>query len=111
MNQSVIGVNIVTRRKSLSMTQEELAESSELSVNYISRIERGSSLHISAESLYKIAKALNIPMESLMEKPQSSNVPPGPKQNQLINYLAKLKLTKSEKLCTLIMDLINNYHE
>ncbi|WP_421721941.1 helix-turn-helix domain-containing protein, partial [Bacillus amyloliquefaciens] len=40
MNKT-IGKNITARRHQLKMTQEQLAELSNLSVNYISKIERG----------------------------------------------------------------------
>lgn len=108
--KSTLSQAIVSRRKELNLTQEKLAESSNLSINYISRIERGTSSHISAISLYKIANALNMPMEVLMGKVTHSAKIPGPNQASLNRYLSDLDLAKSEKLCQQVLDLITNYH-
>ena len=59
MTNNVIGMNIVKRRHELNISQEKLAEASDLSINYISRIERGVSKHVSADTLYKISKSLD----------------------------------------------------
>lgn len=67
MANNVIGMNIVKRRHELNISQEKLAEASDLSINYISRIEHGASKHVSADTLYKISKNLNVSMEELME--------------------------------------------
>ncbi|HJG16489.1 helix-turn-helix transcriptional regulator [Ligilactobacillus salivarius] len=45
-------------RKQQGMTQEQLAEFSDLTVNYLSKIERGIAKKVSAESLYRISQAL-----------------------------------------------------
>lgn len=37
----MLGKNIVNRRHELKMTQQTLAERSDLSINFISRLERG----------------------------------------------------------------------
>lgn len=110
MDKSPIGKNIAKRRKELNMTQEELAENSDLSINFISRIERGSSTQISANSLYRISKALNVVMEDIMSDSFSLNEKPGPNQAKLIAYLNELPLTRSERLSNQILDLLNNYH-
>ncbi|MBB1123206.1 helix-turn-helix domain-containing protein [Limosilactobacillus albertensis] len=110
MNNNIIGTNIANRRHALNISQEKLAEASDLSINYISRIERGASKHISAESLYKISKSLNISMESLMERKNTNHINPGPQQEKLINYLQNFNLEKSETLSKHILDLLMNYH-
>lgn len=92
------------------MTQEELDENSDLSINFISRIERGSSTHISANSLFKISKTLNVVMEELMDNSFSLNEKPEPNQAKLISYLNKLPLKKSEKLSGQLLEILNNYH-
>ena len=51
-----IGVNISHRRHELKMTQEELANATDLSTNYVSRLERGEVEYIRALTLSKIAK-------------------------------------------------------
>lgn len=55
MNKT-IGKNITARRHQLKMTQEQLAELSNLSVNYISKIERGTTPKISAKNTLSISK-------------------------------------------------------
>ena len=67
MNKT-IGKNITARRHQLKMTQEQLAELSNLSVNYISKIERGTTPKISAKTLYQLAKSLNVSMENLLKE-------------------------------------------
>ena len=56
---SKIGVNISHRRHELKMTQEELANATDLSTNYVSRLERGEVEYIRALTLSKIAKLTN----------------------------------------------------
>lgn len=105
-----IAKNIVARRKTLNVTQEQLAERSGLSINFISRIERGVSTHISAVTLYNISKSLNISMEDLINKEISMTQHPGPFQAKLNKYLSKLSLAQSEALCKQVLNLINDYH-
>lgn len=62
-----LGKNIATQRHVARMTQEQLAELSDMTINYLSKIERGVVKQIGAGSLYRIAKALNVSMESLVE--------------------------------------------
>lgn len=110
MTNNVIGMNIVKRRHELNIGQEKLAEASDLSINYISRIERGASKHVSADTLYKISKSLNVSMEELMENNKQEKITPGPKQAKLIQYLQNFNLEKSEALCENILSLLTNYH-
>ena len=55
------------RRRELDLSQEELAERSELHRTYISSIERGQR-NPSLENIEKIAKALRISISELFEK-------------------------------------------
>ena len=106
-----IGINIAKRRHALHMTQEQLAEASNLSVNYVSRLERGTSPRISAIMLYQIAKALNLSIEALLVSPtQSPHKIPGPKQARLNQYVSTVELANSEQLCQQALDLITQYH-
>ena len=72
MNSLNIGSLIRKRRKELNITQEELAELSNLSVNYISKIERIDDQNISLKSLIAIANALNLTLDQLL-KDESHN--------------------------------------
>jgi transcriptional regulator with XRE-family HTH domain len=63
---SLLGENIRTFRSAQNLTQETLAEKSELDSTYISGIERGVR-NPSVLSLIRIAKALNISASDLLE--------------------------------------------
>ena len=58
------GKHIARIRKSKKLTQEDLAFKSELEYSQISRIERGV-INTSISQVYKIAKALEIPVSEL----------------------------------------------
>lgn len=58
--------NIKYYRKKLNLTQEQLAEKSDLSVSYIKQIESGKEFkNITFNTCYKLAKALGINIEQL----------------------------------------------
>lgn len=54
-----LGEEISRRRREQRLTQEDLAELSDLSVNFISRVERTKNQNISIQKLDSIARALN----------------------------------------------------
>lgn len=58
MDFTQLGKRIAKRRKVLNMTQDDVAEATELSNNFISNIENNHSIP-SVETLMKICKALN----------------------------------------------------
>ena len=60
-----IGKNIQTIRKSYGYTQEKLAEKLDVSIAFLSRIERGSS-HISLKRLSQICDILGISEGSIL---------------------------------------------
>ena len=71
----ILSTNIKLIRKERHLTQEQLAERTELTVKYISHLERGLSFP-SAESLDKIASALKVPVYRLFfPEGQTSIVP------------------------------------
>lgn len=62
-----IGLKIAYYRKKKGYTQAQLAEIVGISSNYISLIERGNNGHsYSMETLFKIAKALNVNVNDLL---------------------------------------------
>ena len=61
----MLGVRIKNARESKSLTQEQLAEITGLSNNYISNIERNRSIP-SLETLVKICNALNVTPDFLL---------------------------------------------
>lgn len=106
-----IGANIANERHTQQMTQEQLAELSDLTINYLSKIERGVSTQLSAVTLHKIAAALGVKMDDLMSN-NTINTPHqvGPNQRQLNQYLNALDDHTSEQLSKSILTLIKLGH-
>ena len=67
MDYKLLGRNIKEVRKSLKMTQEQLAEKIEVSTVFISQIESGARKP-SLETVYKLSIALNIKIDTLINK-------------------------------------------
>lgn len=65
LNQ-IIGENIKTLRQEKKMSQENLAGIAEIDRRYVQSIEKGKR-NISLNTLYKIAKALDIKMSKILE--------------------------------------------
>lgn len=66
---SLFARNIKYNRERLNMTQEELAEKSDISVSYIKQIERGKDYkNISLTIMLKLSKALNTSVRDLFNK-------------------------------------------
>ena len=61
-----LGIKIRTLRKRAGLTQEQLAEAAEVSVNFIGYIERGQRA-VSIKTLERIAKALDVTPRNLFE--------------------------------------------
>lgn len=72
---AVFSKNIKYIRKEKGLTQEQLAEQSELTVKYISHLERGLSFP-SADSLDRIANALGVPVYRLFFPEEQETVIP-----------------------------------
>jgi transcriptional regulator with XRE-family HTH domain len=62
----LVGKNIRAARKAKSMSQWQLAEASDLSADFIGKVERGTTSS-SIESLKAIADALQLPLRDLFE--------------------------------------------
>jgi transcriptional regulator with XRE-family HTH domain len=63
----ILGLRIRSYRKEKNMSQEKLAELSELHPTYIGQLERGEK-NPSIETLYKISIGLEVPISILLEK-------------------------------------------
>lgn len=66
--QQLLGKNIANRRHELNMTQQQLAELSNLSINFISRLERGGSNDVSSTTLLRLATALGTSKTEYLSK-------------------------------------------
>ena len=76
--------HIQKRRKAVGISQAELEEKADISINFLSKLERNKSTRVSSDTLYLIAQALNTSMESLVNNmPNSDKQPTGPKQSEL----------------------------
>lgn len=94
MSDINVGKIIQQKRKALGITQEKLAELSNLSVNYISKMERLDDQNISLKSLAAIAKALDATIpELLIKTPFEVN------QSDSANLETRLLAKKSYNYC------------
>ena len=72
--QVILSRNIRFIRKERYLTQEQLAERTDLTVKYISHLERGLSFP-SADTLDKLATALDVPVYRLFYRGDSEAIP------------------------------------
>lgn len=109
-----IGHHIRDLRKQAGLTQEELAELSNTSVNFISQIERTNSQNISIQKLDNIANALGVTTPDLIKAAYSNNTTIKKDQgryslNRLEQKLKSLPIDKSERLCKYFLAIINEF--
>ena len=63
-----VGLKVGYSRRLANMTQEQLSEYSGMSLNFISQLEGPSSPYVpSLKSLFKISKALGVPINKLID--------------------------------------------
>lgn len=100
--------NIVNHRHVLHLTQEKLAEKAKISVNFLSKLERGASRTVSAETLQHLANALKISMEELLNGIDGEHsYTKGPYEIQLDEILASYSQTQREEICKGIITILN----
>ena len=92
INFSLIGMRVKEVRKQLHITQAQLAEMTDLSISYISHIEKKKK-KASLESLVRIADALGITVDELLNGNQLNN----PTEYQTDIDLVMADCTQSEK--------------
>jgi len=63
----MIGKNIKKIRLQQRLSQEKLARLTDISLNTLTKIESGFTKRPSIQTVYKIAKALNISLDNIME--------------------------------------------
>lgn len=102
-----VGGNIARERHNQHMTQEQLAELSDLTINYLSKIERGTIKQVGANTLFRISKALGVTMDSLMTGNDiRSSEEFNPNLRQLIKFLNGLETTQSERLSKRLLEVL-----
>lgn len=103
-----IGEKIRNLRVKYKLTQEQLAEKSDLSVNFISKLERDKKTNISIDKLLKICSVFEITIpEFLDEKNNISISELSPSTIKLINELRNLDSIKQEKLSKSILTIFS----
>ena len=70
MSLEQFGLHLLVKRKTLRLTQAELAKRAGVSRNYISMIERAVARNISKRILEKLAYGLDIDIRSFLNWPQ-----------------------------------------
>lgn len=88
-----LGMRIRHYRKAQKITQEQLAEISDLHPTYIGQLERGEK-NATVESIYKIALGLNISMSKLFEDMEAIGDDP---QNDSANFYHQLLALPQDK--------------
>lgn len=111
MNNVDIGENIRKYRNLKGMTQESLAEASELSVKYISMIESKKNQNISINNLQKIADALDISITFLVSNSKdNSSIVNMPYTSLLIDKLSKMSVDEAETISKNVLNTIRTYY-
>ena len=109
--KSLLGSNIQKRRRAVGISQAELDEKADISINFLSKLERNKSTRVSSDTLYLIAQALNTSMESLVNNmPAPEKQPTGPKQSELNELLNTYLLNEREMLSSHIIAILEKRH-
>ena len=106
MTVNNIGRNIAEQRHLLKRTQEQLAEQSGLTSHYLSKLERGVMSNVSALTLYRISKVLNIPMEELVTGESDEHVAVSAEQYRLEYELSRLDLQTNKEYSELFLHIL-----
>lgn len=93
------------------MSQEKLAERSDISVGYLSKLERSISDNVSVTILLRIATAPDVTLNDLAYENNEKITDIKPNQRELNRLLTDMNDETSEQLCQNIIDsieLLNN---
>ncbi|MQB95682.1 XRE family transcriptional regulator [Lactobacillus reuteri] len=106
--KNALGTNIVKRRHDLKLTQAQVAEAADISINFLSKLERNHISQVSSDTLQHLAKALGTSMDSLVA---GNNKHPdrGPAQTKLNDLLDSYPLTDRERLCRDFIDILTRH--
>lgn len=102
-----IGENISKHRRRQKLTQEQLADMSGLTPNYLSKIERGVADKFSAVNLVHIAQALRVSIDDLTNN-DVKTLANRPHQQELNDLLNDLDTQTSEHLSALLVELLKS---
>ena len=105
-----IGTQIRRLRTKKGLTQEKFAELSGLSVNFISKLERGQMANISITNIIKICNAMNISISELVNDDPTQALMGFPKSTlTLIQLLKDINPPDLDKLSTDLIPLIREF--
>ncbi len=103
----VLGKRIRSLRQAKGISQERLAELSELHSTYIGQIERGEK-NASTDSIYKISKGLGVKMEKLFDKIEGGlESEEEDYAEKIYNEILGLPKEKKEKLWKIVKEIIS----
>ena len=102
MEKNTIGNRLRKFRYSMDLTQEKLGEKADLHYSYIGQVERGDKTP-SLKALIKIADALNISLEELI---QDEKIEAELKNNIKLKNINKLLINRNEKELELIYNFL-----
>lgn len=100
-----LGENIARKRKLLKLTQEQLAEASNITTHYLSKLERGVMKNTSAYTLFRISKSLDCSMEDLIS-PVKSTFTTDPEQEKLKILIDQLPNSQKSKYLRIFQQII-----
>ena len=100
------GTKAYRAAKLLQRSQEKLAERSEISVGYLSKLERSIIENVSVTVLLRIAKSLDVTLNDLVSNTNKTTEHPRPNQNELNKLLDNMSFQTSEQLSLNIINSI-----
>ena len=106
-----LGETIRQYRQARKLTQERLAELSNMSINFLSQIERGEITNVGIEKLANIAQALDINLADLFEpeRDKLNQTTPLPQIQTLVQQLQNLDSQTADRLAGYFSDIVSLY--
>lgn len=101
MNFVNLGVNVKKLRKERGLTQEELAELSEISIAYLSKIENNKANNVSLAITYQLAEALGVTAGYLVGQSDLEKM----LDEEIMNRLSDCSASEKKKILK-IMDIL-----
>ena len=99
--------NIASRRKQLNMTQEKLAERANITVNYLSKLERNRANDVKLSTLLKLSKSLNLSLDLLVNGTEKeTTTTSGPYQKKLFLLINQYDTNQAETISKNIIELL-----
>lgn len=101
-----LGIRIRHYRKEKHITQEQLAEICDMHPTYIGQLERGEK-NATIESVYRIAKGLNVPISKLLENMEDLESGTHDIPNTIYQQLIMLPQDKQQDIQDILKKIID----